>query len=80
MGIYKIYDNGGETIDQYTIVLEPAQRVSYLSAICCSIDPDSPDGFSQFSEVVIGEHLGQEIAFDDLPPSVQTHVLGRIGF
>jgi len=47
-------------------------------ALGLSDDPDSPQGFSQFSAAKVGPHLGRQIAFQDLPQNVQEHAIGRL--
>lgn len=79
MHIFKIYDNGGETFDRFTILVEALSNGNY-EALGLSSDPDWTLGFSQFGEAVDGEHLGREIVFDQLPANVQRHVLTRLGY
>jgi len=74
----KIYDNGGKTIDRYTVILEDWHFGKSCQALGLSSNPDSPQGFSQFSDVYQGNHLGKEIGFLDLPENVQEHITMRI--
>lgn len=80
-GIYPmkaIYDNGGQTVDRYTIILSEGVCLS-LSDIPDDIgDTDDPQGFSQYSQCTEGEHLGKKIRFEDLPENVQKHVKARL--
>ena len=76
--IYKIYDNGGKTIDRYTILTEPYHFGKSCEALSLSEDPESPQGFSQFGEAFYGNHLGKEINFDDLSKNIQNHILKRV--
>lgn len=72
----KLYDNGGKTIDRYTIVIEDG------SVYGMSSDPLSPQGFNQFAGM---EHemswkdnsaMGAEIA--RIPDAVIKAIANRI--
>lgn len=87
--IYKIYDNGGETVDRYTVLtkiwhLTFNHRLSYFpvkvfDSLNLSDDPDHPTyGISQWSEAIDGKHLGKEIKLKDLPQNVQDHITLRL--
>jgi hypothetical protein len=71
--IEKVYDNGGQTFDRYTIIFKSGSNALGLSDNC-----DSPRGFSQFGVAVDGRHLGRQISFADLPENVRLHVRERI--
>ena len=73
MKIAKVYDNGGQTFDRYTIIFEGHPDALGLSENC-----DSPQGFSQFGVAVDGRHLGRQISFEDLPENVKRHTNQRI--
>jgi hypothetical protein len=71
----RVYDNGGETFDRYTIVVEnpETQERSWLGA---SENPFHPSGFGQHlgDRVQEGAHLGNKIKFAELPEQVQKFV------
>jgi hypothetical protein len=69
--IVKIYDNGGETFDRYTIYLGDEMDGKY-DCLCMSNDPLSPNGVCMHSTGQLGEHNGSEIALEDLPLIHQT--------
>jgi hypothetical protein len=73
MEIAKVYDNGGQTFDRYTITFKDSSDALGLSENC-----DSPQGFSQFGVAVDGRHLGRQISFEDLPENVKRHTNQRI--
>jgi len=80
MNIKSIWDNEGETLDRYTIVLDcyyNRQETMY-ECLCLSSNPTHPLGFSQFAGCMEGEHLGKKITFEELPKDIQEHVLQRI--
>jgi hypothetical protein len=76
----RIYDNGGETFDRYTVVYlnEPEGR-GLFAARGMSESPSHPQGFGQCCSAMPGEHLGQSIAFDDLPIECRRLVLSDLG-
>jgi len=71
--IKSVWDNGGKTLDRYTVVF----NIEGL-ALGLSDDPEHPQGFSQCGSGIPGEHLGKLILFEDLPLNVRLHVHKRI--
>ncbi len=61
----KIYDNGGKSFDQYTLILGEGE------ALFMSVNPLQPNGVCMHGEVKEGPHLGSEVKFEDLPEAVQ---------
>lgn len=63
----KIYDNGGKTMDRYTVVFMdlPERDHNTYSALGMSVDPFQ--GFGQHCTAMPGRHLGKKIKFQDLP-------------
>lgn len=80
--ILKIYDNGGETYDRYTIVLQNRRYFNgdwLYQCLGLSEDPTYPQyGFSQWGECIPGRHLGKIIQWKDLPEKVRTHAKERL--
>ena len=76
--ILAVYDKGDSSIDRYLVVLNE-KNGDYHVGLLLSTNPDSPQGISSFSDVLLGEHLGKEISFEDLPEDVREHVLERVG-
>ena len=78
----RIYDNGGETADRYTVVFKKQKGNGggpYYPYLAMSGDPNSPQGFCQHGETdVIGKHLGKRISFDDMPLACQKIVLSEV--
>lgn len=75
-----IWDNGGKTMDRYTVAVEPDPDASsrYLPTLALSLDPTSPQGLSQWTEGLPGPHLGREIKWEDLPEQIRAHVAARL--
>ena len=78
MQIYKVYDNGGKTIDRYTVLTEPYHFGKSCECLGLSDNPSHPQGFSQWGDCYEGPQLGKEISFEELPKNVQDHVLQRL--
>ncbi len=74
-----IYDNGGKTMDRYTVILSEGDAIPpHIPCLGLSDNPDSPQGFSQYGECLEGEHLGKKISFAELPENVQEHLKRRL--
>lgn len=75
--VLRVYDDGGKTIDRYTII-PPRWAAEYRereprtwSAIGASARPFGPQGFGMYVTAVPGPHLGRRIRWDELPTDVQ---------
>lgn len=75
----RCYDNGGETVDRYTVVYS---RVDGHPFVGMSEKPYDPQGFGQHGEnerCAIDDptygHIGKKICFADLPQACQHLVL-----
>ena len=76
-----VYDAGPEQNDRYTVVLKPVWEANPGHSQCLGFNaqPTHPSyGISQFSECVVGRHLGKKIKFADLPEHLREHVVGRL--
>lgn len=84
MRIKAIYDNGGETLDRYTVVFDN-RRIDYrcneytlaYECLCLSDNPGHPTGVSMWGECNIGNHLGKKITLKSLPKHIQKHIAMR---
>ena len=79
--IIAVFDSP-EFADRYTVVLDRAgwstSAPNLYPSLGLSGNPDSPQGVSQFSECIPGDHLGREVEFEDLPENVREHVRRRL--
>jgi hypothetical protein len=82
--VCRIYDNGGESFDRYTIAFKGyyverhGMIYPYLAA---SDDPFHPQGFGQHGEsnmFMKGHRLGKRVRFESLPLPVQKFILQSI--
>lgn len=82
LGVVEVHDNGGKTIDRYTVYY----RRRYFSAnawqhgyMAMSAAPFHPQGFGQHGEGTLGRHNGRRIAFRDLPVDCRKLVMQDLG-
>jgi hypothetical protein len=73
MKVLGVYDNGGVTIDRYTVVYDvvdsfTADGKKLYVAVSMSANPFHPQGFGQHGSAMLGRHLGKKITVDALPP------------
>lgn len=79
MKITAIYDNGGKTIDRYTVVTnEPWGSRTVETFYALGLDDVGGSSFSQWGEAKIGRHLGKRIHFEDLNETTQAHIAERV--
>lgn len=77
--IQSIWDNGGKTIDRYTIVFMTREKYNqYQPTLSFSKHPEHAIGFSMWGQGVGGPHLGRQIEWTDLDIDLREHVLSRI--
>ena len=74
--VRSVWDNGGRTIDRYTVVIEQDMGKDLWAMLGLSEDPER--GFSQFGECTEGTHLGKRIQWEDMPEKVRRHAAARM--
>lgn len=72
----RVYDNGGETFDRYTIIPPRyakgyKERSGLWEAIAASEHPFHPQGFGMHVAAGAGSHLGKRVHWDDVPTDVK---------
>jgi len=77
MKILAIYDNGGKTMDRYTIVVNTYgdREKKFRECLFCGNDPR---GMSGWSSCQMGRHLGKKLTFEQLPELIQKFVQAQI--
>lgn len=80
--ILAIYDNGGATLDRYTVVTDVTGAGMMFDMLGLS------EGGAGFNQWTVGEyhphdgrrnrHLGRRVRFEDLSGETQAHIAGRI--
>lgn len=75
MKIVAIYDNGGQSLDRYTVVTDQQHSTSFVMALGVGADPAD---FSQWTGAVKGAHLGTLIPFEQLSSKLQEHIALRV--
>jgi hypothetical protein len=82
MKITAIYDNGGKTVDRYTVMTDQEEWANdgnnKPQAYMALGLNEGGDGYSQFGGAIPGRHLGKKIQFTDLSANTQTHIAERI--
>ena len=73
-----IYDNGGKTIDRYTLVVPSVNEPGKLDMYGFDENPYYPTGFGQYAgsygQMGSYSHLGKLIDYKDLPDQAQRFV------
>ena len=73
----RVYDNGGKTIDRYTLVM-PSCEVGMVDMWGFNETPYHPQGFGQYAGSYAPmrsyKHLGKLIAIESLPSQAQQFV------
>jgi hypothetical protein len=66
-----VYDNGGKTIDRYTVYFNSYNEIIDGKPVydCLGMNerPFHPLGFCNHSTGILGNHNGKRIAFEQLP-------------
>ena len=71
-----LWDNGGETLDRYSIHLfYTTEEDSYEELICTNWCLSI---FSRAEQFDTGEHLGKEIDWKDLPEELQAYLIMEV--
>ena len=73
--VLSVWDNGGETLDRYSVVLKSMATDKYHDILGVG---SSPNSYSQFDSGQPGRHLGKKIDLLDLPMDVLKHVVSRL--
>ncbi len=82
----KAYDNGGDTVDRYSVIwYEPDAwygREDAIGTLDMSDSPTHPQGVSMMGLIPVSdftdEHIGKQMPFSDLPEHIQAHVKDRL--
>lgn len=76
MEIMEIRDNGGRTIDRYTVIYNIiGDSNSNYECVSMNQEPFHPQGFGQHGTAMRGRHLGKKIKFNQLPTDCQKLVM-----
>jgi hypothetical protein len=76
--VIAIYDNGGKTLDRYTVYYDfvssrPGEMKQYM-CLGMNAAPFHPQGIGQHSSGQLGRHNGKRISLEDLPADCQQAV------
>jgi len=74
----RIYDNGGKTIDRYTLVVPSVNTPGMLDMYGFNDNPYHPQGFGQYAgeyrQMSSYSHLGKLVSLDSLPDDARRFV------
>lgn len=78
--MWRIYDNGGASIDRFSVLVEDGNErwdgdARYVTCLAMS---EGGRAFSQFTEALPGKHLGKRIKLDSLDPETRAHIMSRL--
>jgi hypothetical protein len=73
-----VYDNGGKTLDRYTVVYDIVEGTELgrklYSCLGMNAAPFHPQGIGMHGTAIRGRHLGKKIKLTDLPEDCQKAV------
>lgn len=77
MKLKSIYDNGGKTLDRYTIVTTQRHRNRETNRWFYEYIGASENGLGVFmwGECVLGRHLGKKVELTDLSKELQNRII-----
>jgi hypothetical protein len=75
---WRVYDNGGTSIDRYTVCLEVSRWEGHTALYTCLGCSEGGRAFSQFSEAQEGRHLGKRVKLAALDPATRAHIESRL--
>lgn len=75
---WRVYDNGGETLDRYTVCLEVSRWVDGKPLYNCLGCSEGGRACSQFSEAHEGRHLGKRVKLEALDADTRRHIMTRL--
>jgi len=74
----RVYDNGGKTIDRYTLVVPSVNTPGMLDMYGFNDNPYHPQGFGQYAgeyrQMGSYSHLGKLVSLDSLPDEARRFV------
>lgn len=75
-GVKVVYDDGGKSIDRYTVYYSHPRKwgirePGVYALVGMSAAPFHPQGFGQHGEGRLGRHNGRKIRFEELPEDCQ---------
>jgi hypothetical protein len=76
----RVYDNGGETSDKYSVVIDGKDWESSVSkgSVPMLTLSEGGRGVSQWGEGKEGSHLGKPVKWDSLSPETRKHIEDRL--
>jgi hypothetical protein len=74
--VIAVYDNGGKTLDRYTIVVNQRrrERIGYKWFYDCICSSENGLGVFMWGDCTRGKHLGAKIKLEDLSKELQEKI------
>lgn len=77
---WRIYDNGGKTLDRYTVCFDAPSVEGGESFVECLGCSEGGRAYSEFSAAQEGRHLGKRVKLASLSPETQAHIRSRLAY
>lgn len=78
MQLKSIYDNGGKTLDRYTIVTTERHRKSGRWFYECIGASENGLGVFMWGECILGRHLGKKVQLEGLSKELQNRIINAL--
>lgn len=79
MRITAIYDNGGETIDRYTVVTDVIEKQDHHHTYYMALGLSTGGvAYNEWGAALPGKHLGRQIHIEDLDEATQWQIFKRV--
>lgn len=77
---WRIYDNGGNTVDRYSVCIDDGNErwVDGERTVTCLGLSEGGYAYSQFGEAVDGRHLGRRVKLESLDAATRNHIVSRL--
>ena len=77
---WRVYDNGGKTVDRFTVCLGVSWWEGHTAFYDCLGCSEGGRAYSEFATAQEGRHLGKRVKLASLSPETQAHIRGRLAF
>jgi hypothetical protein len=75
---WRVYDNGGTTIDRFTVCLEVSRWEGATALYTCLGCSEGGRAYSEFGEAHEGRHLGKRVKLASLDSATRAHIASRL--
>jgi hypothetical protein len=75
---WRVYDNGGKTVDRFTVCLEVEHWEGHTPVYACLGVSEGGRAYSEFATAHEGRHLGKRVKLDSLDHATRAHIISRL--